>query len=198
MLYNKLNLECAKFASKSEIKPELTGVFFMKDKTVATDSFQLMEITTDKSVKPEDFPKWNNKTAMRGCKPFIAPAKALKDIKIPTGKNVLPICECVAISNLDDKSVEFLTTNLEVGEVKMVKRIDGKFPEYEQIFPQEVAKGEVLVNGEWLAEMAKTLSKFNARNKEIKIKFYGENKPLVLEAGNDEQKGRALLQLIIA
>jgi DNA polymerase III sliding clamp (beta) subunit (PCNA family) len=43
-MYNKLNLDVAKFASKSTLKPELASVAFYGNKTVASDSFRLVEV----------------------------------------------------------------------------------------------------------------------------------------------------------
>ena len=51
MLYNKHNLEVAKIASKTTTREELTGVLFTKDKTVASDTFRLLEITTPADMK---------------------------------------------------------------------------------------------------------------------------------------------------
>ena len=47
MLYNKHNLAVAKFASQTKgLKPELEAVLFTNNKTVATDSTRLIEIST--------------------------------------------------------------------------------------------------------------------------------------------------------
>lgn len=46
-MYNKHNLEVYKFASTSPIKPELGCVAFFGNKTVATDSFRLVEVSAD-------------------------------------------------------------------------------------------------------------------------------------------------------
>lgn len=45
MIFNKINLLAYKFCSKASIKPEMKAVAFYGDKTVATDSFRLIEIT---------------------------------------------------------------------------------------------------------------------------------------------------------
>lgn len=46
-MYNKNNLAVAKVASKSSIRPSLACVAFYGDKTVATDSFRLIEMSAD-------------------------------------------------------------------------------------------------------------------------------------------------------
>lgn len=192
MLYNSLNLEVVKIASKSEMKPELAGVLFKNDRTVATDGFRLLEITTPTGVKPEDFPVVDGAAAMRGCQPFIASAKSLKEIKIPKVKNGLPILQNVAIKYLDDKRVEFLTTDLETAKITTARRVEGKFPDYEQIFPQGAPAAEVVINGELLAELLGIMAKLGGITKSVKMKFYGKTKPVMLEAG-ETQKARGMI-----
>lgn len=45
-MYNKHNLAVAKLAAKTTIKPALASVAFCGNKTVATDSFRLVEVST--------------------------------------------------------------------------------------------------------------------------------------------------------
>ena len=45
-MYTKENLLVAKFASKNSIKSELRCIAYFGDKTVATDSFRLLEVPT--------------------------------------------------------------------------------------------------------------------------------------------------------
>jgi DNA polymerase III sliding clamp (beta) subunit (PCNA family) len=195
MLYNNLNLEVAKIASKSETRPEISGVLFRKDRTVATDSFRLLEIGTSAEIKPEDFPVVDGAKAMRGCKPFIVPARGLKDIKVPKNKN-LPIVNNVAIKYVDDKRVEFLTTDLETAHITTARKVEGQFPEYEGIFPTGQSMVEVIINGDYLAELLTIIGKLGGAQKQVKIKVYGPEKPVMLEAGDNNQKGRAMLMPI--
>ncbi len=46
-MYNKNNLAIAKIASATRIKPELACVAFYGDRTVATDSFRMIEMSAD-------------------------------------------------------------------------------------------------------------------------------------------------------
>src|SRR3990167_7027831 len=82
MLYNRHNLAVAGVASDSSIKPVLSGVMFTKDKTVATDSYRLVEISVHKDARVDEFPKVQGISAMQGIKPFIVWAKGLKEIKV--------------------------------------------------------------------------------------------------------------------
>jgi DNA polymerase III sliding clamp (beta) subunit (PCNA family) len=191
MLLNKNNLSLTKFASKSETRPELAGVFVTDKVTVATDTFRLVEMTLPADVKVEDYPEVNGKKAMRGWKPFIVPAKELAKIKIPNSKS-LPLLNHVAIGYVDANKVEFMTTDLENQETKTLRRIDGEFPEYSKLFPAGEAKVELSVNAEFMADILEVLGKMNSLNS-VKIKLYGDNMPVVFEAEGNGQKSRAML-----
>jgi len=196
MLYNKNNLNVAKIADAGNaIKPALGSVFFSKKHTVATDSFKLLEVSVDEGLKVEDYPAVDKKTAMRGFKPFMANAMQLKDIKIPKNKN-LPILESVAIKHIDDRSIEFLTTDLEVANTTKVMRVDDKFPDYEQLFPIGEPQAIIKINGKFLKSLLEVMT---GVDEQVEIKFYAKDKPLVLECGGREkylQKARGLLMPI--
>jgi len=194
MLYNEHNLAVAKIASKSGILEEITGVYFTKDKTVATDRYRLLEITTPANMKPEDFPLVSGASAMRGVSPFLARAKSLSEIKLPK-KPSLPILSNFAIKHLDKESVQFLTTDLETAQVHSVYRLAGKFPDYEQIFPTGEPVVELVINGEMLAELLEIISKLDHQSA-VKFKIYGKELPVVVEAGNADQKGRGMIMPI--
>ena len=82
MLYNKHNLAVAKFAAKESGREEIKSVLFKKDKSVATDSYRLLEVSVDSSVKVEDYPHTKGMPAMRGCEPFLASVRQVGEIKI--------------------------------------------------------------------------------------------------------------------
>ena len=192
MLYNKHNLSVAKFAAKDGIREELASVYFTSKLTAATDSIRLLEVSVSTTGNAEEFPKVDDMSAMRGCSPFLVNAKQVAELK-PKGAKSLPIAEFVALKHLDDKRVEFLTTDVESSQVKQVRRIVGKFPDYEQIFPKGTAVAEVVLNGEMLSELVKVMA---GLHEQVRVKFYGKEKPLVLECGTETQKARGLLQCI--
>lgn len=167
-------------------------MLFTPKKTVATDSFRLLEVSVSTIGKAEEFPQPDGMSAMRGCNPFLISAKQVAELK-PKGAKGLPITEFVAVKHLDDKRVEFLTTDLESSQVKQARRVDAQFPQYEQIFPQGEAVAEVVLNGEMLAELVKVMA---GLHEQVKVKFYGKDKPLVFECGTTEQKARGLLMPI--
>ena len=194
MLFNRNNLAVAKFAAKYGVRQEIAGVLFTKEKTCATDSFRLLEVSVDKNAKPKDFPE-----AMRGFKPFIANAEWVREkLKIPANKISLPVFNNVAVKHIEDNKITFLlpTGNTEMMTMPvLVPRVSGKFPDYEAIFPTEEPVAEIVINGEFLSELLKTMSVFDYMHK-VKIKFYSAEKPLVLEANNENQRSRGMIMLI--
>lgn len=194
MLYNEHNIAVAKVASKNTVREELSGVYFTKDKTVATDSFRLVEMSVPTGVDPADFPTVDGNSPMKGVQPFIVSAKGVREIKIPK-KGSLPILSHFAIKHLGERTAEFLTTDLKVADIKSIYRINGKFPDYEQIFPKEKPVAEMRINGVYLAEVLEILAKLSNVSA-VDIKFYGSMKPLVIEASNSNQKGRGMVSPI--
>lgn len=193
MLYNQRNLDVCKIASKGNgLKPVLESVMFSKNFTVATDSYRLLEISTPKNAKVGDFPKVQGVSAMIGFSPFLVNAKMLKDkVKIPKKTN-LPILQNVAVKHIHDNRVEFYTTEGTNADIQNVVRVQDTFPDYEKIFPSGKPLAEVELNGELLAELLEVMSKLDNLQR-VKIKIYGALKPVVLEAGDDNQKGRGMV-----
>lgn len=192
MLYNAKNLSVAKMASKSTAtRPELTGVYFKRDRTVATDGVCLLEMTTPTGLDIADWPKVKGITAMRGCSPFIVKASMLAErVKLPK-KASLPILECAAISHIaDGHFVEFITTDLETTNRNRIAQIDGTFPDYEKIFPTGEPVAEITVNAEAFAGLLTVMSKL--KNK-VKISFHSKDKPLVLWCEDNQQQARGLM-----
>lgn len=72
-MYNKHNFAVAKVAGRSDIKPDLQCVAFYGDRTVATDSFSLIEMSAS-----------GKKTKT----PVLFWAKEIKDIKLKKGEMV--------------------------------------------------------------------------------------------------------------
>lgn len=192
MLYNKHNLAVANFASKSEIRKEIACVFFTDKKTVATDSFRLVEVSTDTALEDERFPEQaGNRKPMKGVKPFLVNAKQVKDLKLPNkGNNDEALA--LGVFHSDKVRVEVATSE---GDSRNLRPVDGEFPDYEQIFPTEEPAVKILVNGEYLAEVASMLAKMNAFGKvEIELSS-NPHKPIVLRGRNDKktQTARAMV-----
>ena len=162
-------------------------MFFTRDKTVATDTFRLVEISVPNNVKVSEFPA-SKKPVMQGVKPVIVGAEMLKKIKLRGDKNT-PITNVLAIGHADQERVEFRTHD---GSAMVFNRIEGTFPDYEKIFPKKKPRVEVSVNAEYLAGVIEQLGKLNSLNM-VNIKIYDDGSPIVIEAKGNEQSGRAMV-----
>jgi len=193
MIYNKNNLNVAKIVSKNKMRIEISGVLFTKDKTVATDSFRLIEISTPKGLNYNDFPFSKGEGIVsKGFEPFIADASDLKKIVIPK-KGSLPILHTTVIGSVRSEAVNFTTSDIESTDNVIVRKIKGEYPKYEEIIPTGKPLVTFTVNAEYLIGVLEVLGKLE-RGHKVEMKFYGETKPMVLEAGNEEiQKGRAVI-----
>lgn len=181
MIYNKHNLAVAGIADPKSNRPEITGVFFTKDKTVATDTFSLVEVSTLKNFKTG----FAGTQPMAGAKPFIVPAKQLSTIK----------ADLLGIKHLDSQAVDLVDTN---GNINRLPRINDKFPDYETLFPGSSVKpfAEVYVNAKLLIKVLKVLGEMNDLSK-VKISLYGTNKAVVLKSGSADQEAKGLLMPMI-
>ncbi|MDP3956856.1 MAG: hypothetical protein Q8P97_02570 [bacterium] len=195
MLYNKNNLAVAKFCARDGYKPEIAGVYFTKEKTCATDAIILLEMSVDSSQKVEDYPKVQKASAMRGFKPFIVSKEWISKVKIPQSR-LLPILNNVAVKHIKKDKVEFMMTeDATTAQIFSVPRVEGKFPDYEDIFPKGKPVAQFSINGEKFAELLKVMSGLPL-NKKVKVSFYGAEKPVVLEAGNDTQRSRGMISVL--
>lgn len=195
MLYNKFNLAVAKIAAKDGTREEIKSVLFKHNLTAATDAICLLEVSTDTTVKVEEFPRVQGANAMLGCKPFLADAKQISEIKLPRVKNGLPVLEFAAIKHLDEKRIDFLTTDLETANIKSVRRFEGKFPDYEGLFPTGDPRVRVVINGAKLVELLKVMSELNKLGA-VEMRIYGEDKPVELRAEGVNQRARGLIMPI--
>jgi len=203
MLYNALNLEVSKIVPKTGNRPEIAGVFFRKDRTVATDSFRLVEVTCP-GFEVENFPLVSGHKALDKIKPFILPresAKTLlktlnrKDLRNPT----LPILQCSAITKQEKTMMEIMATNLEQSFPLIFRPIEGEYPDYEDIIPaKNKATVKISVNPTYLKELLEIAEKVNGENrvKEVELRIYKKNEMLRLDAKNQSQKFLGLLMTI--
>ena len=143
----------------SEIRPEINGCLFSYQidylKLTGTDSFRLAE----KNISADQF-KSNFEEGFE----TILPLKTIQEI-------------LRVISNEGDLSI-FISQNqalFKTNELEIVSRlIDGKFPDYQSIVPQDF-KTELVVNKTELVNALKLTSIFSGRVNEVKLKI-GENK----------------------
>jgi len=187
-MINQNNLNVLKLASKQDFKPEIASVLFTPEFTVATDSFHLIEMSMPK-IEEDNLPG----DAMEKFDPFMVRANDLKNLKIPKDKKN-PICENAWVKEKEEDIVsikDFIGCTETIHKYKMTP---GEFPDYKQIIPEEgTIKARGAFNVELLIEGLEILKAMKLKFGRVEIKFYGDQKPMVITADNGEQKARYLI-----
>ena len=192
MLYNQNNLNVAKFASKSDIRPVFASVLVTPTKTVATDCTRLLEVSTVANQDASDFP--DALTALpEGTDSVLVNAKTLLAIKLPK-KMSIKVLESVAIKAIDKNTVDFVTNSLETKQAHSIRRVDDQFPDYKQVIPTGPPVTNIDINATLLAELLEVMGKLNKAGS-VTIECHGANKPLVLKAvsSNGDQTALGLI-----
>lgn len=193
MLYNQHNLDVAKFAATQKgARPALKHVLLSPRKTVATDSYRLVEVSVPETKTT--YPK----SHLRDWEPFMVSPKALKGIKAPKFKKNTE-ANYVAVKSIreDGTLADLMTLSADYEEqVRTVDRKPDKFPAYDHLFPGGEPAMKIRVNGRYLAEVAGMLGKMSA-SEEIEMNVYGAMLAVVLRAhGPEGQIGRAIVMPI--
>lgn len=152
----------------SEIRPEISGVFFDFQlttlKLVATDSFRLAEKTIYNTQFKTNFEK--------GFK-IIIPLKTIQEIiRIFPNNQILRIY-------LDENQVLFKNNDLEL----ISRLIDGNYPDYEQIIPKEF-ESELNLEKDHFTNAIKLVSNFSGKVNDIKLKFQDNQRVLEVYSSN--------------
>lgn len=202
MLYNKNNLAVAKVASKNkEDHIELTGVYFTPKLTAATDSFQLVEVTTPKDYSVDDFPTINEgNKAIKNIEPFIVDAKQVLKIKIAKNK-ALPILENVAITHNNKRTAVLTSTDLESVTNTTLIKIEGKYPKYKEIIPTKKPTVSIKINAQYLIDVLKIVSDTSKSNTDdstnsVMLHIRGDDDPIEIVSIGDNQIARGLVMPI--
>ena len=147
--------------AKSELKPELTGVFFNITKNAiklaATDSFRLSEKTIDR-----------DKSESINTESFILPLKAAQEI--------IRIYQDFNDILFFYKNKNQLSINNEENEkfnVQIISKIvEGEYPNYEQIIPSDYVTKATASKQEFIQQI-KAGSLFSSRINDIEVKITG-------------------------
>lgn len=107
-MYNKNNLAVEKIASRSTIRPEMQCVAFYGNRTVATDSHSLVEMSADGKKLKE--PVLLNANLLKGVKLGKDESIELKDIKITPTEERYPDIDNV----LDEHDTELNKTRVTI------------------------------------------------------------------------------------
>lgn len=134
-------------ASASETRPELTGVFISFDETqmrfAATDSFRLAESIIEFTEKPQDYDYYH---------------EIIKSIIIPknTIHELLRIMDGTVTITVQENQIFFESDGL----LLISRLIEGTYPDYEQIMPQN-SQTKIIIEKETFLHAVKTSSIFS-------------------------------------
>lgn len=202
MNFNKLNLEVGKCASTEESRYHLNGIHFTPEYTEATNGHILARVTYPPQWDDE-YPDAHIKTAPKNTiKPFVVPAKSVKEIKMPK-KSTLPCLNDayvdVETTNLNG-TAKFMSTDLETTPVVEVRKIDGEFPDTEAVWPDdEKVVFEISVDARYLSKMADIAASFGGKHSAgCTLTFWGNDSPMKISAysGDTEQTFTGLIMPI--
>ena len=158
--------------SSSQIKPEITGIYFSFGKEtiklVATDSFRLAEKTITL--------KQGYKNIFKGEVNFILPQRAAKElINIINDEE-----EKVLRIYLSESQVLFETflSTVDHPEINLISRqIEGEYPSYQEIIPKE-GKTKIILNKDEFLKQIKTAGIFGGRTNEVILKIAAQEKEI--------------------
>ena len=162
--------------SINETRPELTGINMLfsekKINLAATDSFRLAEEILTIGDVDDNYKKNLGKSSS-----VIIPSSTLSEV----AKIITQEMEKIQIS-IEENQIFFL-----LDDVYVVSRlINGKYPEYKQIIPQNFATRAVFKK-EDISRAVKIASAFtSAKSGEIAVKIDAENKKIIITAQSQE------------
>jgi DNA polymerase-3 subunit beta len=176
-------------ASISQIRPEISGVYFSFEKEtvklVATDSFRLAEKVLSFGSKG------GYKNTFKEVVSFILPQKAAKELI-----NILNDEEQDIKIYLSESQVLFETylPGMDHQEINLISRqIEGEYPSYHEIIPKE-AKTKIIVNKEDFGKQMKTAGIFGGRTNEVVLKIEPKEKEIEIYS-QDAEMGESTLNL---
>lgn len=155
--------------SLSDLKPELTGIYFNFDgnnlKIAATDSFRLSE----KNIYLD--------SRITGNKSFILPLKTSQELS----RLLADDGDSEVVLNIDKNQIIFEFNNIQL----FSKLIDGQYPDYNQIIPKKFKTRAAVDKKEFLNTL-KVASVFCGKANDIKINVVNKNIEVV---SRDAEKG---------
>ena len=151
--------------SLSQIKPEISGVYFSFNdnvvKLVATDSFRLSE-------KKISFPnKQGYKNMFKEEVSFILPQRAAKELINIISEQEKPLRIYLSESQV---LFEVFLPTIDHPEINLISRqIEGEYPSYQEIIPKE-GKTKITLNRDEFIKQVKAAGIFGGRTNEIILK----------------------------
>jgi DNA polymerase III sliding clamp (beta) subunit (PCNA family) len=175
-MYNKTNLDVLKLAAKDDTRPAINGILFTGRKTVATNSFALVEVD---GLDGEEVHS-----------PVILSRDTLKNIKI-TNKDTFDIggrkgTPSIVVAGKG----QYLT-----------QQVQEEFPAYESILPTGEPVVELQVNVDYLISVLQVMKSANGKEEnKVRLAIHDKDSRQVLEVTNiaramspHKQKARAII-----
>ncbi len=161
--------------SLSKVKPEISGILFSYNnnelKLVATDSYRLAEKRI--SLKEDKKDEFSFIIPQRTAREVINILKDLnKEVEIVFGENQVL---------LRVKMEEFNHSYIEITS----KVIEGNYPDYEKIIPDNL-KTQIVLNKEDFLNKIKAASVFTSKINEINLSISPEKGEVVIESSNTD------------
>lgn len=181
MEITKTMQECAKFASTSEIRPELAAVMIDGRKAVATDSFRLMEVTR-KEQTGETLPA-------AAKKPWLVFAKELLKVK-----HVAKGTQTGILTGDGESGSGEVKTDVATFPVRIHTYHADGYPKYETIMDgaEKEESSELRFHAGYLRDICETMEKIG--DGYITIRFpHAKAKPMLITNEDKQHKARALL-----
>ena len=204
MIYNKNNLIIHQIADQTGNRPEISGIFFKKDKTVATDSYKLIEVKNPDEMLNADIPIIADGSKLwQGFvnKGVIIPSKAVQKIlqNLKEIKRELPVLQnCWFSDKSNQENSEIITTDLEIVNKVQTKNISCEYPNYNDIIPQtNNGFTKIILHLDFLIKLLNTIGKMDLADKNIELFIKNSETPLVIKTTTvQKQQITALLMPI--
>lgn len=211
MLLNKKSVETvAIFAGENDARYILNGIHIETDGTMAaTDGYIMGILGPDTTVDEKDFPvvKGQPEVKREKLKPVTLDLdgirRAVKDLPKRT---TLPVLQYARLDNAqtnaekEDGFAPFAVTDLENSQIHNVRKVNGKFPNYEQVLPQGEPVFRVCLGADLLERLARAANKLGdgPTGNIIELEFFDHPKGLsAVQARVKDADTKQVLRVVV-
>ena len=198
MIYNRNNFSIHALCDKDR---DYLGVHVTPEFTEVTNGRYLLRVSTPE-VGKEDLPeapghprkelKEEERETIGSFTIHKDAAKAVENM-IPKEKYPIILDNTWLGMNTNEEQAEFISTDLEVANSKIIRKIDGRWPKTDSVFPSGEIESTLGFDPDLMLKLCQQLKKMEV--KYIKMDIRGENSPIELTGDINEtsQKVKALL-----
>jgi DNA polymerase III sliding clamp (beta) subunit (PCNA family) len=185
MLISKDSLKCHKLAEADRYS--LNGVHFSADgTTTVTNGHYAVRYSPKGNPPDEEFPlvEGVNVESSSALEPFTMPTAAVVQLlKAIPKRSAIPVCEYAALdveaTNKNGQATIGIT-DLESPQILRPAKLEGTFPNVENVIPGGKAKVEVILDSTYLEKLGRWFREVGAKS--VKVSVYAADKPVKLEA----------------